>query len=58
MQLETKRLEVEGFNFNNTKEDEQNAIKTQIEQTNLDILKTQGNLQFAKKEEDNLTSEI
>jgi len=58
LQLETKRLEMDKYNFTNTKEDEQSSIKNQIEQTNLDILQTKGNLEFAKKEQDNLINEI
>jgi len=58
LQVETKRLEMDKINLINSKEDEQTAIRHQSEQINMDILQSKGSLQFAKKEQDNLISEI
>lgn len=58
LQLETKRLEMDKQNLNNTKEEEQSSFRNQIDQTNLGVMQTKGNLEFAKKEQDNLINEI
>jgi hypothetical protein len=55
---ETKLMETNNINSNVKKDEDQKNDNDKIEKTNVEILKTQGNIQFAKKEEDNLRTEI
>eukprot|EP00801_Mesodinium_rubrum_P002919 Mrub_02919.p1 GENE.Mrub_02919~~Mrub_02919.p1 ORF type:complete len:514 (+),score=112.73 Mrub_02919:29-1543(+) len=55
---ETKQMTTNNINYNGNKDDDQKSYNEKIDLVQMEILKTQGNIQFARKEEDNLKSEI
>jgi len=55
---ESKKIGVDTINAGIKKDEDDLSFKDKIEQVSVEVLKTQGNVQFARKEEDNLKIEI
>jgi hypothetical protein len=55
---ESKKIGVDTINAGIKKDEDDLSFKDKIEHVSVEVLKTQGNVQFARKEEDNLKIEI